>query len=151
MLNQWYRKERFFAGILLAVVILVQIFSFGTETISYRKCNSATVEKQYCCSIEKLSNPEMEKHAESNVPEYVENSISGRLVEFSMTRSGRYQTGNTSIRYLTLICLLLLFLYMVFHRMLKKFWHRMIILWENIYYIHRVDGKKGKNTSVILG
>lgn len=47
-------------------------------------------------------------------------------------------------RFLMAVCLLLFILRSVFGLVLRRFDCRRIVLWENIVYIHRTDGEKGK-------
>lgn len=48
------------------------------------------------------------------------------------------------VRFLAVVSLLILFVRVICRQLIRRYGCHMIDLWQNIYYIHQVDGKKGK-------
>lgn len=47
------------------------------------------------------------------------------------------------IRFIAVVCALLCAIWIVYCIAIRRFGGRMIALWENIVYIHQIDGEKG--------
>ena len=137
---------------LLIVIILIQLFSFDTKVVNLRM-TEADSGYLHTSSIEELSGPVMEKSVDQKLPEDVANGMLGTLQEKDTARMGSYQYFGRHLlaRILLAVWLLFLLLKISFHVTLKRFCSRTIKLWERICYIHRTDGKKGKDVSVRMG
>lgn len=67
--------------------------------------------------------------------------------------AARQQSGSVSllIRFFAVALMLLLLICMSSRILMRRFCPCAIVLWQNIYYIHQTDGKKGKHFCIYIG
>lgn len=67
--------------------------------------------------------------------------------------AARQQSGSASllVRFFAVAVMFLLLICMSSRILMRRFCPRAIALWRNIYYIHQMDGKKGKHFCIYIG
>lgn len=55
------------------------------------------------------------------------------------------------LRFLAIVVLVILMVHMICRQLCRRYGYHMIPHWQNINYIHEVDGKKGERFSVYIG
>lgn len=55
------------------------------------------------------------------------------------------------LRFLALVVIVILMVYIICRQLCRRYGYHMIPHWQNINYIHKVDGKKGERFSVYIG
>lgn len=67
--------------------------------------------------------------------------------------AARQQSGSVSllIRFFAVALMLLLLICMSSRILMRRFCPCATVLWQNIYYIHQTDGKKGKHFCIYIG
>lgn len=53
-------------------------------------------------------------------------------------------------RFLAIAIIIMFVVHVTYRTVIRRYGHHMIALWENIVYIHEVDGKKGERFSVYI-
>ena len=85
-------------------------------------------------------------------PEIAEETPAATLARTTQSEAAlgeQNQSRFQMLRFLVEVYVLLMIPAVILHMALKRFSSHMIILWQNIKYIHLVDGKKAKRIPVI--
>ncbi len=102
-------------------------------------------------AAEKLTEPELTETLTYQLPED-HYSINAGRAETGDAAAGEARSGrHHGLRFLAVIFLMVLLSCALLRAVAIYFGSCAIRLWQNIYYIHRVDGKKGKRFSVVIG
>lgn len=96
-----------------------------------------------------LMEPGIAEHQACNVPENIPASAFARTTQSDAVLGEQGQSRFQILRFLVEVYVLIVIPAVILHMALKRFGSHMIMLWQNIKYIHLVDGKKAKHFPVI--
>lgn len=90
---------------------------------------------------------------DKNLPSGMDSiSLVKKAVEDIVTREqNQNQTRTLLIRFVAIVFILILVVCVICRILIRRYGCHMIEVWQNIYYIHQVDGKKGERFSVYIG
>lgn len=86
----------------------------------------------------------MNLHGADCRPEACTDNISAARIMLDEIATREQQPRILLARFLAVVSLLILFVRVICKLLIRRYGCHMIDLWQNIYYIHLVDGKKGK-------
>lgn len=106
------------------------------------------------CDVEeyqagRLTGPEIAERQACGLPEETPAATLARTTQSEAALGEQNQSRFQILRFLVEVYVLLMIPAVILHMALKRFGSHMIILWQNIKYIHLVDGKKAKRIPVI--
>ena len=96
-----------------------------------------------------LTEPEIAERQACGLPEETPASTLARTTQSEAALGEQNQSRLQILRFLVEVYVLLMIPAVILHMALKRFSSHMIILWQNIKYIHLIDGKKAKRIPVI--
>lgn len=99
--------------------------------------------------IDRLTGPEIAERQACGLPEETPAATLARTTQSEAALGEQNQSRFQMLRFLVEVYVLLMIPAVILHMALKRFSSHMIILWQNIKYIHLVDGKKAKRIPVI--
>ena len=98
---------------------------------------------------DRLTGPEIAERQACGLPEETPAATLARTTQSEAALGEQNQSRFQMLRFLVEVYVLLMIPAVILHMALKRFSSHMIILWQNIKYIHLVDGKKAKRIPVI--
>lgn len=98
---------------------------------------------------DRLTGPEIAERQACSLPEETPASTLARTTQSEAALGEQNQSRFQMLRFLVEVYVLLMIPAVILRMALKRFSSHMIILWQNIKYIHLVDGKKAKRIPVI--
>lgn len=98
---------------------------------------------------DRLTGPGTVERPACALPEETPASTLARTTQSEAALGEQNQSRFQILRFLVEVSVLLMIPAVILHMALKRFGSHMIILWQNIKYIHLVDGKKAKRIPVI--
>ena len=98
---------------------------------------------------DRLMKPEIAGHQTCSLPEETPAATLARTTQSEAALGEQNQSRFQILRFLVEVYVLLMIPAVILHMALKRFSSHMIMLWQNIKYIHLVDGKKAKRIPVI--
>lgn len=127
------RRSKLFVGIMLALILL-SFFYVAQENIA------GYPEYTFAETIQSESQIQLMQVERSVVRVDRVSAAKGELDEV-ITREQR-TTQVITVRFLVVVCVLLFAVQEVYRIAIRHFGCHMIALWENIIYIHQIDGEK---------
>lgn len=99
---------------------------------------------------DRISTPVVLSAGDCNLPDGTDSiSLARRLLEDIAARE-QNTTRALSIRFWVIALIIALYVCVIYRVTIRRYGCHMIVVWQNIYYIHQVDGKKGKRSSVYI-
>lgn len=146
------RKYKWLFGLLTVFVLLSFLYSAPVfEQVLERGCLSDPT----AMDIEdaRLLRPATISAGDSNLARGTDSiSVTKKAAEDIVTREqNQPQTRTLLMRFLAIMFLLVLAVRVTYRMLMRRYGCHMIALWQNITYIHQVDGKKGERFSVYIG
>lgn len=122
------------------------LMGYGIEDYGTDVAGESDVEEY---QVDRLMGPEIIEHQACSLPEETPAATLARTTQSEAALGEQNQSRLQILRFLVEVYVLLMIPAVILHMALKRFSSHMIILWQNIKYIHLVDGKKAKRIPVI--
>lgn len=126
-----------------------------TGTAGAPMLGAAAISDRSVMGIEeaRLLRPATISAGDSNLPRGTDSiSLTKKAEEDIVTREqNQPQTRTLLIRFLAIVFMLVLAVRVTYRILIRRYGCHMIKVWQNIIYIHQVDGKKGERISVYIG
>lgn len=139
------RKCKGLLGLVLAIVLLS--FFYSAQANIKLGADVAAVwnetEEETWNQDEKTDHPIMLTSPESQMLESAARiaPVQSAMEEFENREQNA--SGTQLVRFLTVAIIILFVAHVTLWTVIRRYGYRMIALWENVVYIHEVDGKKG--------
>ena len=122
------------------------LLKYGIEGQNADQAGECELEEYH---TDRLTGPEIAERQAYGLPEETPAATLARTTQSEAALGEQNQSRFQMLRFLVEVYVLLMIPAVILHMALKRFSSHMIILWQNIKYIHLVDGKKAKRIPVI--
>ena len=122
------------------------LLKYGIEGQNADQAGECELEEYH---TDRLTGPEIAERQACGLPEETPAATLARTTQSEAALGEQNQSRFQMLRFLVEVYVLLMIPAVILHMALKRFSSHMIILWQNIKYIHLVDGKKAKRIPVI--
>lgn len=153
------RKHRCLFGLWM-VIVLLSFFSsaaLGPDLKADRNLQSSFADSGGKAILMdegvegRLTSPAMIDAGDCRLPEGTGRiSLARALLNDIVTREQNV-TRTLLMRFWAAVFVAAFIVWVAYRAIIRRFGSHMIALWQNIYYIHQVDGKKGKRFSGYIG
>lgn len=146
------RKCKGLLGLVLVIVLLSFFYSaFNNLNIKadIAVAWNETGEEEWD-QDEKTSHTVMLTSAENRLPESAARIMPAPSTMKEFESREQNASDTQLVRFLTVALIILFVAHVTLWTVIRHYGYRMIALWENIVYIHEVDGKKGERFSVYI-
>ena len=127
------RRNKLFVGIMLALILLSFFYGTQENIAGYPEyAFSETMHSESQIQLMQVGEPVVRVDRVSAAKSEMDDVI---------TREQK-TTQVTIVRFLVVVCILLFAVQEVYRIAIRRFGCHMIALWENITYIHQIDGEK---------